>query len=79
MYLDCVLELEKLQEELGDFSLLEDEDLDDGAEGREPGEHDLVGHLDYHRVVDADQQHLRRRFFGLGLSFLHKFELIIIA
>lgn len=49
-----MLELEKLQEELGDFSLLEDEDLDDRAEGREPSEYDLVGDLDYDCIVDAD-------------------------
>lgn len=49
-----MLQLEKLQEELGDFSLLEDENLEDRAEGGEPSEYDLVGDLDYDCIVDAD-------------------------
>ena len=48
-----MLQLEKLQEELGDFSLLEDQDLEDRAEGREPSEYDLVCDLNYDCIVDA--------------------------
>jgi hypothetical protein len=73
-----VFELKVLEEELGNFSLFEDEYLDDGSEVGEPCEDDLIGDVDDDGIVDAHQEDLRGRLLLLILTFLH-IQIINIA
>jgi hypothetical protein len=73
-----VFELKVLEEELGNFSLFEDEYLDDGSKVGEPREDDLIGDVDDDGIVDAHQEDLRGRLLLLILTFLH-IQIINIA
>lgn len=77
-YVFGVGELGELDEELGDFSAFEDEDLDDEAKGRKTGKNGLIVDFEHNGVVDAHQEHSGGIFLGFGLSFLHIISKLIM-
>ena len=57
-----IFDLVQFDEELGDFTLLEDQQLFDGSKLFKLGLNDVVSDLKHDRVVHAHQQHLRWLF-----------------